>query len=466
MKTCLVLNLVTLILLNVANAEIHNDQKTVSSYQGEIDISKKVKKHLNLDFTTMEQSDQVWNWEDSTWENTEKEIYTFDESGNQTEYIYQNWIQSEWIDLWRNVFTYDDNGNLIIDANQQWNGSEWIDYRIRYYTYDNDGNEIEVYDIVRGAYNLKSISEYDNNSNLTLRLAQYWQNDDWQNASKYTYTYDTDGYLFEYLSQMWENSEWVNYYNNLYEYDINGKLTEKETKYWLNSTWINQGKYTYVYDANGNQTEELRQGWRNEEWLNSEKYLSNYDFHGNLIEYITQYWYDTYWQNMGKDSYTYDEASNQIEKLVQSWFDPEWINRDKFTTTYDKTGKKTEYLSQDWSRSSSIWENRQRTTYVYDPALFIEEKVREISTYALSSKNYPNPFNPSTIIEFYLPVPIRVRIDIYTISGQYIQTILNQSLTRGIHKEEFNAQNLPSGVYFYLINAGDLQTIGRMILIR
>ena len=466
MKTCSALILLVIAFFNIATGQVVSDQKSVNSALVKMDITKKLKKHLNFDYTTMEQIDQVWNWEDSIWVNTMKEINTYDESGNLTEYIYQEWIQSEWIDLWRNVYSYDDNGNLIIDAHQQWNGSEWVDYRISYYTYDNDGNEIEVYDIKGGAYNWKVISEYDDNSNLTLRLEQYWHNDEWLNASQESYTYDNDGHLIESLSQMWENSEWVNEYNYHYEYDLNGNLTEKVTKFWLNSTWTDVGKATYVYDANGNQTEELTQGWINEEWLNMEKYLSEYDVHGNLTAFITQYWYDTYWQNMNKDSYIYNEAGNQIEKLYQSWSDPDWINRDKYTTTYDETGKKTEYLFQRWSRSSSIWENQKRTTYVYDPALFLEGEVREISTYALSSRNYPNPFNPSTIIEFYLPVSDHVRIDIFTISGQHARTILNKSLSKGLHKVEYNAQNLPSGVYFYRLYSGDLQTSGRMILIR
>jgi hypothetical protein len=82
------------------------------------------------------------------------------------------------------------------------------------------------------------------------------------------------------------------------------------------------------------------------------------------------------------------------------------------------------------------------------------------------SQNYPNPFNPSTTIEFELPQATDVRIDVYTIAGQKIQTLLNRKMPAGDHQVDFNARNLPSGVYFYKIEAGEFQDVKKMILLR
>jgi len=75
------------------------------------------------------------------------------------------------------------------------------------------------------------------------------------------------------------------------------------------------------------------------------------------------------------------------------------------------------------------------------------------STFSLS-QNYPNPFNPTTVISFQLPVSSLVTIKIYNILGQEVTTILNrQEMDDGEQEVEFNASNLPSGVYFYHLQA-------------
>ena len=81
-------------------------------------------------------------------------------------------------------------------------------------------------------------------------------------------------------------------------------------------------------------------------------------------------------------------------------------------------------------------------------------------------QNYPNPFNPSTKIKFSLPRTENVKIEVYNIIGQKIQTLLNKSMPAGYHEIEFNGENLSSGVYLYKIEAGTWQDVKKMILIR
>ena len=70
------------------------------------------------------------------------------------------------------------------------------------------------------------------------------------------------------------------------------------------------------------------------------------------------------------------------------------------------------------------------------------------------AQNYPNPFNPTTTIEFTLGQPSMVTLKIYNILGQQVATLLNrESMDDGDQEIEFNAGNLPSGVYFYQLRA-------------
>ena len=81
-------------------------------------------------------------------------------------------------------------------------------------------------------------------------------------------------------------------------------------------------------------------------------------------------------------------------------------------------------------------------------------------------QNYPNPFNPSTIIKFNLPEPENVKIDVYSIIGQKIETILDKSMSGGFHEIEFNGENLNSGMYLLRINAGIFRDMIKMVFLK
>lgn len=86
-------------------------------------------------------------------------------------------------------------------------------------------------------------------------------------------------------------------------------------------------------------------------------------------------------------------------------------------------------------------------------------------SYSLS-QNYPNPFNPSTIINYSLPVQSNVSIKVFDVLGKEIGNLMNEMQTAGIHSVEFNAVNLPSGVYYYRIEANDFVDTKKMLLIK
>ncbi|MBK8982463.1 MAG: T9SS type A sorting domain-containing protein [Ignavibacteria bacterium] len=78
--------------------------------------------------------------------------------------------------------------------------------------------------------------------------------------------------------------------------------------------------------------------------------------------------------------------------------------------------------------------------------------------------NYPNPFNPSTSISFYIPSGENVRLKIFDILGKEITILVNEFMSRGSHTVVFDAKGIPSGVYFYQIEAGNFSERKKMIL--
>ena len=71
------------------------------------------------------------------------------------------------------------------------------------------------------------------------------------------------------------------------------------------------------------------------------------------------------------------------------------------------------------------------------------------------AQNYPNPFNPETIIEYSVPEMSVVKLSVYSILGELITTIINESVDAGYHKALFNASDLSSGTYIYQLTVSN-----------
>jgi hypothetical protein len=84
----------------------------------------------------------------------------------------------------------------------------------------------------------------------------------------------------------------------------------------------------------------------------------------------------------------------------------------------------------------------------------------------LLSQNYPNPFNALTTIRYDLSAPSRVTIDIYDLIGRRVETLICREQPAGRHQVTWNAENCSSGIYFYKIQAGELATTKKMILLK
>ncbi|MBX7042170.1 MAG: T9SS type A sorting domain-containing protein [Ignavibacteria bacterium] len=86
-------------------------------------------------------------------------------------------------------------------------------------------------------------------------------------------------------------------------------------------------------------------------------------------------------------------------------------------------------------------------------------------SYSLS-QNYPNPFNPATKINFAIPVAGQVTLKVYDVLGKEVATLVNDKRDAGSYSIEFNAANLPSGMYIYRIRSGNFAETRRMMLLK
>ncbi len=81
-------------------------------------------------------------------------------------------------------------------------------------------------------------------------------------------------------------------------------------------------------------------------------------------------------------------------------------------------------------------------------------------------QNYPNPFNPDTQIQFYLSEDSYVTITVFNALGERIMTLLDASLSKGMHRVVFNGRSNASGLYFYEIQAGEFTQVKKMVMMQ
>ncbi len=82
------------------------------------------------------------------------------------------------------------------------------------------------------------------------------------------------------------------------------------------------------------------------------------------------------------------------------------------------------------------------------------------------NQNYPNPFNPTTTISYSIPSDEHVTLKVYNTLGEEVAELVNEVKIAGVYSTDFNAENLPSGIYFYTIAAGKYTNTKKLLLIK
>ncbi len=99
------------------------------------------------------------------------------------------------------------------------------------------------------------------------------------------------------------------------------------------------------------------------------------------------------------------------------------------------------------------------------PKISVGSGEKVPSEYILE-QNYPNPFNPTTLLNYSVKEAGLVKIKVYDVLGSEIAELVNEIKEAGYHSVEFNASNLPSGVYIYKIQVNEFSTSRKMLLLK
>ncbi len=95
----------------------------------------------------------------------------------------------------------------------------------------------------------------------------------------------------------------------------------------------------------------------------------------------------------------------------------------------------------------------------------IEESGGTLEHYFLE-QNFPNPFNPSTVIRFQLPANSHVTLKVFDALGRQVATLVDGKMAAGYHAIPFKPDALASGIYFYQLTTGQFSQVRKAILLK
>ena len=166
-----------------------------------------------------------------------------------------------------------------------------------------------------------------------------------------------------------------------------------------------------------------------------------------------------------KNNYFELSIANSTSNLLQSvnvfvQEKPEWINFAKSEVTLgeiNKLQKQTTEFYFDVLEDAPIGEESKITFRITNGNGGGFNKIYSLKVTAPTvfevQQNYPNPFNPSTTIKYSIPQDAFVSIKVFNVLGEKVADLVNKDIKTGLHEITFNADNLSSGFYFYLVEA-------------
>ncbi len=199
----------------------------------------------------------------------------------------------------------------------------------------------------------------------------------------------------------------------------------------------------------------------------------------------------TEWQNSGtidSDNYTYigfflhdshlDKVKLADDGAIRMWtyIYPDWYGNVRLSSPEAQINYAGVFLDLDVTLTREFvvtaWRDsrtgNEEIFYSVTPTLLIPYVEQEpgIPSEFVLRQNFPNPFNPVTKIKYSLPASEFVTLRVYNELGKEIAVLVNEQQNTGNYAVEFNAENLPSGVYFYTLHAGNFIETKKMILLK
>jgi len=181
----------------------------------------------------------------------------------------------------------------------------------------------------------------------------------------------------------------------------------------------------------------------------------NYPFltwsHSSKDDYLEVY---EIYRKVGK--FGFFSKIDEVSSATTSYTDYDYVPGSSVLLTYKIRAKN--------GSGPSAYSEFTNEKYIYGD--LYKEGANEIYYEFNLAQNYPNPFNPTTTITYSIPEQEFINLKVYDALGKEIIDLVNEEKEAGQYSFDFNAENLPSGIYFYTISAGKNTYTKKLLLVK
>lgn len=287
--------------------------------------------------------------------NYQKEIYNYDNNGNDTTDVVYNWdsINSQW-SIYSKIKTIKDINGLIISY--------------------------ESYTWLFGSYFIggtKYVNTYNSSNKILTNTVYQWNilTSNWLYSAKTENTYDANQNLTTIINYSRDNTlnVWVNSTKSDLNYDTSNKLILETNSEWntISSNWINSTKDEHNYNTMGNDTLVLGYTWDTgtSVWNTSNKIIYSYDSNSDLTGLELWDWNSTTnsWVGTGKEDFGFNANKQLIVSEIYLWDNTtsSWTGFSKFTISYYTTNH-LEQFRITYTMSGGLWVENTEIESIYD----------------------------------------------------------------------------------------------------
>lgn len=273
--------------------------------------------------------------------------------------------------------------------------------------------------------------------------------------------YDNEIYLYSYEKGLFYSNNYGDTFTKLPAFS--GEWVYGLTVYKTNEKFFTHILYSDEYSPGVYITEDPFGNWAKVNTISDDILVVFFDEEGGMYIEVPndKLYYSAYYTPVELESFTASINNSEIQLL--------WTTSSELNNRGFEIEKKTN--NSDWNKIGFI-EGKGTTTETNDYTFYDKNNYTGTAFYRLKQidfdgtaeysetisieiipneyelkQNYPNPFNPETVIEFTIPQKEWVNLSIYNISGEIVETLINNTVDGGTHQIVFNAKDLSSGIY-------------------
>ncbi len=175
--------------------------------------------------------------------------------------------------------------------------------------------------------------------------------------------------------------------------------------------------------------------------------------------------YASMYQTGMKTTETSIEAPGLVKAGTSTISDGRWGDFSGIANDPSSSGAVWEFCG--WAASGGAWGTWiTSASFGVAPKIALQPRPEEAPASFTLDANYPNPFNPATVISYALPAEMHARLVVYNTLGSQVAVLADEVQSAGNHQVVFDASRLSSGVYYYRLEAGRNIQTKRMILMK